>query len=112
MNQTVLTVKASLLIFYPESVPPVPKDERTTQRFGLRVFIYEKNMDEVLKEFNEAIKKGELSSETVTVKWLSGNQDCRFVPRTRKEQSNPWNGLLLQIKQQNVNDSNRCRYLQ
>lgn len=76
--------KGFFAYFYPESVPPVPKDERTTQRFGLRVFIYEKNMDEVLKEFNEAIKKGELSSETVTVNGYPATKVSGLFPGPEK----------------------------
>jgi len=70
--------------FYPDTVPPVPKDGKDTQRFGLRVAIYEKSVDEVLKEFNEAIKKGELSSEAVTVNGYPATKIAGLFPGPEK----------------------------
>ena len=70
--------------FYPDTVPPVPKENKDVQRFGLRVAIYEKNMDEVLKDFQEAIKKGELSSEAATVNGYPATKISGLFPGNDK----------------------------
>ena len=69
-------------------------------------------MDEVLKEFNEAIKKGELSSETVTVNGYPATKIAGLFPGPEKNNRIRGTAYYFKFKQQNVNDSNRCRYLQ
>lgn len=56
----------------PVSVPPVPTDKKTQQRFALRMFIYEAPMDQVLKEYEKVIKDGEMSSQPVIVNGKNG----------------------------------------
>lgn len=51
--------------FHPTTVPPVPATPKLVQRFALRMAIYNSTMDEVLKEYQKTIEKGELSSTAV-----------------------------------------------
>lgn len=51
--------------FHPTTVPPVPDSTKIVQRFALRMAIYNSSMDEVLKEYQKTIEKGELSSAAV-----------------------------------------------
>lgn len=59
---------------HPVSVPPVPRDRRSQQRFAIRVFIYNNSMDQVLKEYEKAIEDGEVSSSQVTHNGKNGTK--------------------------------------
>lgn len=67
---------------HPVSVPPVPRDRRTQQRFAVRVFIYNNSMDQVLKEYEKAIQDGEVSSSQVTYNGKNGTKLEGLFPFT------------------------------
>lgn len=77
--------KGFFAYLHPAEVPPVPKDSKIQQRFALRVFVYEKDMDEVLKEFQDTIKKGELTSGAATVNGLSATKVSGLFPSSKKD---------------------------
>ncbi len=59
---------------HPVSVPPVPSDRRTQQRFALRVAIYNSSMEEILGDYEDAIEDGEVSSSQVTYNGKNGTK--------------------------------------
>lgn len=69
---------------HPVTVPPVPTDKKTQQRFALRVTIYNSSMDEVFKEYEKVIKDGEVSSSPVIVNGKNGTKLEGLFPASGK----------------------------
>lgn len=70
---------------HPSTVPPVPRDKKTQQRFALRVTIYKNSMENVLKEYEKTIEAGELSSSPVTANGKSATKLEGLFPHSNKD---------------------------
>lgn len=60
--------------FHPTTVPPVPASTKVVQRFALRMAIYNSTMEDVLKEYQKTIEKGELSSTPIVANGKNGTK--------------------------------------
>lgn len=56
--------------FYPKSVPMVSK----TQQFALRMIIVDKSYDSVISDYASDVKKGDLTSSSITIDGVTGTR--------------------------------------
>lgn len=70
---------------HPVTVPPVPKNAKTQQRFALRMAIYNRPMDKVMEEYQKTIEKGELSSTNTIANGQNATRLEGLFPSANKD---------------------------